>query len=274
MRGSRCHRFAGASEAGFSLLELLIGSVVSTLVLIGVGTMLTSIQENAADSQARIDTQQEARMALMRVQRDLQIAGVGLASLQPPFATILPRADGGIDIRINPDKITTFLTDGQSSGSDALEVNSTDGFEIGQTIAVYDPSGSVDLATVTGINGDEIQHTGLTQAYTQPGSTAVTVVRTVTYRLTGDAAPFQLVREVDGTNAAILANEVVAFDLVYFDDSQPPLAFTPTTTVERMRIRLVEVEVEVRTAVDMLTTNERPSLLLTARIAPRSLTLF
>lgn len=261
-------------QEGFGLLEMLIAGLVGTMIFIGASMLMTGMQENYADAQVRTDAQQTTRMAMVWVQRDLQTAGIGLARLQPPFATVLPRDDGGIDLRANPGQITTFLTQGQKSGSADLRVDSIEGFEVGQVVAVYDDTGRVEMTRLTGVNGRRLRHEGLSDPFTQAGTTAVAVVETITYRLDGDEAPFQLIREVDGNDAAVISDQVLGFDLTYFDDSSPAAEFLPTTTAQQMRIRLVEIDLELRAAAERLDRRGTPSFRLTSRVAPRSLTLF
>lgn len=113
---------ASAAEAGFSLLELLVASFASLFVVGGMMLMLNGLQDVHRNTQEVIDAQQMARLSLEQMQRDLQLAGVGLAWLIPPFPLIAPRADGGIDIRHNQGGLTAALTADMGGPNGAIVV--------------------------------------------------------------------------------------------------------------------------------------------------------
>ena len=145
MKSDTAARCSPPRDAGFSLIEVMIASGLFLLLLGGVSTMFASVRDNYHDSAARIDAQQSARIAMEQIQRDLQIAGVGLSRLQPPFAIIVPRADGGIDMRVNRGQITTFLTTAMGNPASDLDVNDASQFTVGRQIAVYDATVSIDM---------------------------------------------------------------------------------------------------------------------------------
>lgn len=269
-------RRANGGEAGFSLLEAIVATMLSLLLIGGVAEMLNSVRDHYVDLQDRIDAQQGARIAMEQIQRDLQVAGVGLSRLQPPFPVVLNRADGGIDLRINRGQATTFLVAPQATSSAPLAVDSTAAFAVGELIAVYDAGGSIDLATITSIDtgNDTISHDGLSKPYDPADGAAVAVVETITYRTVdaGDGT-FDLMRDLDGTPST-MANHVVGLTFTYFDSQNPPQQFTPATDADRLQIRSVRVQLGMRTAGVRLDTGTQPQFTLTARVTPRSLVLF
>ena len=264
------------ASGGFSLLEVMIASGLFVALLAGVSTMIASVRDNHHDSMARIDAQQSARIAMEQIQRDLQVAGVGLSRLQPPFPIIVPRNDGGIDMRVNRGQTTTFLTTMMGTAASALDVSDVSAFTVGQWIAVYDAAGSIDMTEITAVSTgpDRISHGGLSKAYDPADGAAVAVVQTITYRAVTNGSTLDLLREVDGANAAILATNLTVVQFGYFDRAAPPAAFTPTTLAEQLVIRVIEARIDVQAVGPRFVGRNPPTITLTTRVTPRALVLF
>jgi len=82
--------------------------MVSLLVVGGILVMLTGLQDVHRNQQELIDAQQTARLALEQMERDLRLAGVGLASMLAPLPVVVPTAGGGVEIRHNQGGGSTF----------------------------------------------------------------------------------------------------------------------------------------------------------------------
>ena len=68
---------------GFTLIEIMI-SMTLMLTVIGLSTQLFRKQANAVASQSgRLDAQQNSRFAVSMLERELRVAGVGVADAQP-----------------------------------------------------------------------------------------------------------------------------------------------------------------------------------------------
>ncbi len=265
------------SEAGFSLIEAMIASALFLMLLGGVSTLFGTTRDNYEDAAAKIDAQQTARIALEQVQRDLQVAGVGLSRLQPPFPIIVPRVDGGIDMRVNRGQVTTFVTTAMASTTDALVVDDAAQFAIGQFIAVYDATGSIDMVQITGLTTgpDTISHAGLSKLYSPDDGAAAAVVQTVSYRAQdAGGGIFDLIREVDGGSGAVVARNLTQVSFTFFDNAVPPAQFSPTGTAQQLLIRVIEARLDVRTEGPRLAGDGLPTIQLTTRVTPRSLVLF
>ena len=139
-------------EAGFSLLEMLVASFISILIVGGMLLMLTHLQEVHRDTQQLIDARQSPRIALEQIQRDLQLAGVGISSMLSPLPPIVPRADVVVDIRYNRDGLNTVLVADMSEAGAALDVSDASGFEAGMMVAIFDSSGTLDMVTLTAVD--------------------------------------------------------------------------------------------------------------------------
>ena len=266
-----------ADEIGTSLLELLVAGLISLLIVGGAMTMLIELNDIHRDTQQLIDTQQAARIAMDQLQRDIQIAGVGLLWLLPPTPVIIPRADGGIDIRQNQGGIMAAFVADMAGNNDAFSVDDVTGFMPGMQIAVYDAGGSIDFVSVTSIDtgNDRISHTGASKAYTVANGTAVARILTVSYFLQNNAGVFTMVRQEDNGAIVPIAGNIVpaGTSIIYWDDSLPTVQFNPTTNLMQLRIRTVEVTLEVETEDVKLNTTQKRSTTLTTRMTPRAMVL-
>ena len=270
----RSHRVT--SEAGFSLLEMLVASLISILIVGGVLLMLDGIQQVYRDQQQIMDSQQSARLALERMQRDLQLAGVGLAWMLSPLPAVVPRADGGFDIHHNQGGVTAVLVEDMSDPTRHFAVDDVSGFEIGMVVAVYDSSGTMDLVTLTDIKTDERQHLhhdGASKAYTVSTGTSVARVLTISYWVDTVDVLSSLMRKEDDDQAQPVAHFVRSLNVGYYNDAQPPQLFTPMTIADQLRIRMVEVQLTVEVENTRLTVGDRPAVTLTSRVTPRAMML-
>ena len=264
-----------ACEAGFSLLEALVASFMSLMVVGGMLVILDGLRDVHRDQQQLIDARMTARLALAQMQRDIQLAGIGLLGMLSPLPVIEPRADGGIDIRYNSDNLTARLS-GNGGGSH-FDVADVSGFEVGMVVAVYDGTGAFDLTTLTAVEADKLHlhhDGGLSKTYTPDDGAAVKRVQTTSYQLQSVAGGvFRLQRQQDDATAQPVAINVRSMTITYYDDSNPSQAFTPVTLADQLRVRIIEVTLVVETEDERLNTTEERTVSLTVRIAPRSVRL-
>jgi type II secretory pathway pseudopilin PulG len=264
------------SESGFSLLEMLVASLISILVVGGVLVMLDSIQQAHRDQQQLIDAQQSARLALEQMNRDLQFGGVGLTGMLAPLPTIVPRLDGGIEIRHNQGGITALLVQDMAGANGYLAVDDASDFAVDMIVAVYDSSGAMDMVTVTGIDdaSDHIFHDGASRAYTVAAGTSVARVVTVRYWVDTVDILSSLMRQEDSAPPQPVAHFVQALNVSYYDDNHPPLQFTPLTIADQLRISMVEIRITVEVENTRLTVGDLPSVTLSSRVRPRGMVMY
>lgn len=271
--GRATHSVGMASnDAGFSLLEVLIASMMSVLVVGGMLLMLDGLRDVHRDQQQLIDARMTARLALEQMRRDIQLAGIGLLGMLSPLPVIEPRADGGIDVRYNSDNLTARLNKNQGSGAH-FDVGDVSGFEVGMVVAVYDGTGSFDLATLTAVEADKLHlhyDGAVSKRYKVTDGAAVKRVQTTTYRLETVNDVFWLQRQQDGNAAQPVALNVRSMMIVYYDDANPPAAFTPVTLADQLRVNAIEVTLEIETEDVRLNTDQERTVSLTVRITPRS----
>ena len=140
------------SEAGYSLLELLVSSLLVVLVLSAVLLLVDGLRDAHYEQQEVISAQQTLRVALMQLQRDSQLAGVGLVWLIAPLPVVVPQAGGGIEIRHNQPQVNAALMADMVHAGAPIVVADTSGFKPGMTVALYDAMGALDMVTLTGVD--------------------------------------------------------------------------------------------------------------------------
>jgi hypothetical protein len=249
-------RTAAPADAGFSLVESLIATV---LMLIITGAIFGYVAPSTTMSRAQpeaMDMQQRARIGTDMLFRDLFMAGAGVyagpqtGALTNFFAPIIPRKMGmtGADAYTvaRTDAITISYipnTYSQTTIRQAMPVTSAElkvedipncpkhnqlcGFEIGMQVLIFDEQGHFDFFTITQVQDDagHLQHRGQGLSYPyQPGA-IVTQAESHTYYY--DAVNKQL-RHYDGyvTDKSVVDN-VVGVTFEYFGDPNPPMLPKP-----------------------------------------------
>jgi hypothetical protein len=148
------------------------------------------------------------------------------------------------------------------------------GFLVGDTVAVYDAQGGIEVAEVETATANQIVVApALSRNFLQADTAAVASLVQISYTLTDEAGSGVLTRQVGTQAAQIIARNVAAFTVTYFDDSLPPVAFSPVSTPEQLRIRALAITLTVQTQNERVTNGETPSFTLTARVAPRALAI-
>ncbi len=92
-----------ASQRGFSLIEVLVATMITLIVMASVMMLLQKSQTTFQREPEVADMNQSARTGLDMISRDLTMAG-----LNTPSATAIMWTDGSGD---NPDEITIIYAD-------------------------------------------------------------------------------------------------------------------------------------------------------------------
>ena len=169
-------------SGGYSLVEVLIVLAIFGLVSSGIHTTFNAGQLFAAKQQDVIAIQQQGRLAMMNMERELRTIGYGYADLgnlrinaYPPVgpspvswgvadsfdnlssSTIASKTDS---IRFRYSRASADLSpeiyltqDHPSSAADTF-VNSTEGFQQGDLFLIYDPRDSSRAATLLQVSND------------------------------------------------------------------------------------------------------------------------
>lgn len=177
-------------EDGYTLLELMVTTmVVGVLFAVGGGAFM-SLSNTASRSEASVEAEQSANDAMTQLERDVRSA----ESISIPAATV---ASDGVQLDVlNADGSTTNVEwiYNPSARTVVRQVDTNSGYE-----ATNYSMSSVSSAGFTyyGPNGDDISTT--TTSNISTCTTAISVMVDITPTITG-AAPFQESAELAVTN--------------------------------------------------------------------------
>src|SRR4051812_17663964 len=243
-----------SSQAGYSLVEMLISTAIMLVVTGAIFTLMNPAQGNAQAQPEVADIQQRMRVGTDVLFKEIMMSGAGpyqgpvTGSLVNFFASIVPRRVG--DVNPDPaigagsfttDKITlTYIPNSYSQTtisaampSQSAELKVTDqpncpsgqqlcGFTEGMDVIIFDTSGHWDTFTITQVQSPagHLQHRGQDLNYAYDVGASVTQVVTNTFYL--DRATNQL-KKYDGHSAEVpLVDNVVGLTFQYFGDPTPP----------------------------------------------------
>jgi type II secretory pathway pseudopilin PulG len=251
------------SQAGYTLIELLISTAIMVTVTGTIFTLMAPSQNSASAQPEVADLQQRMRIGAETLFKELVIAGAGpyqgasTGSLINFFAPILPRRTG----RTNPDPTqgpASFKTDAitlayipnsysqttisKSMPPHSSELKVTDipgcpkgdelcGFETGMVVIIFDTSGHFDTFEITNVQDSaaHLQHRGQDLNHEYAAGAMVTQIVSNTYYL--NRTTNQLVQYNGATTEIPIVDNVVDLRFDYFGDPNPPRAPKPVAGV-------------------------------------------
>jgi type IV pilus assembly protein PilW len=133
-------------QAGFTLIELMVGMAVSVVVVAAAFTILTTTSKSLRANEQIVDTQQNIRMAMEMLTRDFKLAGFGKPAAAVGNCTegIVPadQNTGGVDT--GPDSVQLLVPTTKASGTNrwTLRLPTT---TAGTTIITLQPGAVTDM---------------------------------------------------------------------------------------------------------------------------------
>ena len=246
-------------QDGFSLVELLLASLIALIVVGGAFELAAPAQLMFQAQPEAADMQQRMRVAVDGLRRDLVMAGAGtyagpaLGPLNDIVAPVMPlRAFGDApdqaqNIFFRSDAISFLYvpsTPSQTRLSAALAPGALDplietpqncpltmsqqvcGFASGDRVLLTDAGGDWDVYSVDQVvNGAmTLLHRGPPSSTSYPLGSALSAVRAGSYFLKSDiaAGTYQLMRHDGWTTELPVVDEVVALEFRYFGTAQAP----------------------------------------------------
>ena len=248
------------SDAGFSLIEVLVAMTIMLVVTGGIFTVLNPSGQMFKAQPEVVDMQQRLRIGVDTLTRDLMMAGAGAysgsmsGSLAGFFAPIQPSRQGSDPTyddgpgKFFPDRITIFYVPttssqtsiyaGMPNTSAELKVsiepgcpsnNNLCGFNVGMSVLIYDDTGSYDTLTITQLGNLSGGNNFAMVQHNQQGDLSkaydigAKVVQYQDHVYFLDAVNRQLMHW-DGYNPPVpVLDEVVGLNFEYYGDPQPPV---------------------------------------------------
>jgi hypothetical protein len=244
------------SEAGFTMIEMLIATLIMVVVTGAMFDMLNPASGTFNTQPEVSDMQQRLRVGVDALQKDIVMAGAGTyvgataGALYNFFAPVMPYRYGDT----NEDPPGTFRKDAISIiyvpstpaqtgvvgtvGKNSQEINVTAqancgpdkhdslcGFKDGMRVLIFEPGGEWESTTVTQVQDEalKLQHSGkLSTGY--GGGAMLTQVANHTYYLKEDnvTKTYQLMHYDGYLTDTPVVDDVVKLEFAYFGDSEPP----------------------------------------------------
>jgi len=176
-----------SAEDGFTLPELLVVLTIIGIVLGGLTQLFTSAVKSATDQTRRVDAQQDARVALDRLRREIH-CGSTLTYSATSVTVTLPSYCSGPK---------TTLSSSVTLPSAAIGVGSTKRFNSGTNTISFGSSGTV---TCTGRTSTSFTGCSGGTSGTYPSGSAVTSA--VTWCATTSGPPYRLKRYAANASVA------------------------------------------------------------------------
>ncbi|WP_374660746.1 PilW family protein [Inhella sp.] len=129
-------------QAGFSLIELMIGMLIGLLCTLVIASVLSAAEGNRRGTTSGTDAQIAGNLSLFSVRRYVESSGYGFASESAAVGCNLVATFNGNPVAALPPRLApVFITEGANGGSDTVRVissakgidpdsGSTDGFTV------------------------------------------------------------------------------------------------------------------------------------------------
>jgi len=248
------------SEAGFSLMEVLVATAIMLVVTAGIFTVMNPSGQMFQAQPEVVDIQQRLRIGVDTITKDLMMAGAGaysgtqlgtlngfFASVQPERIGNFPATFNGITLDQGPGVFTnnaltifyvpstssqTTISQGMPNQSAELKVNPESdcpqgqnlcGFSVGMTVLIYDSTGSYDTMTITQVQdaAGHLQHNQQGDLSKSYGPDAK-IVQILQHAYYLDTTSRQLMQWDGANNPVPLLDEVVGLNFEYYGEPQPP----------------------------------------------------
>ena len=249
------HHRRNRSEAGFTMIEMLISTVIMVVITGAMFELLNPASGMFSTQPEVSDMQQRMRVGIDSLQRDLVMAGAGtytgpnagglynfMAPVMPyhgsdPANNVFYRSDTISILYVPPTPSQTTISSSMPPQSSEIKVNPQAncpggnqnqlcGFEVGMRLIIFDGSGNWDLFNVTQVQdaAAHLQHRDQDFTIGYDAGANVTQIRSATYYLKTDlATQTHQLMYFDGWGAAVpIVDDVVGLQFEYWGDPLPP----------------------------------------------------
>jgi len=177
-RAGRGPKGRGCRAAGFTLLELVLGVFLTSLILIGVYNMFGSQEFSQVVVDQMAELNQNLRVAQLWLTRDLRMAGYRMETSNGGIWSVQV-TDGGdpadghntdsIRMRYADFSVNTALREAMPAASSELNVESVEGFAVGDLVVITDRN-NTSMVEITAVQEGslKLQHNPAS-VYNEPG---------------------------------------------------------------------------------------------------------
>lgn len=246
------------NQKGFTLIEMLIAVLLSGILVIVIYQFFDFQKKNYTLQDQLTEMQQNLRVGMDALSRDLRMGGYGVPSATSPSAIvkITSATNNSIAYLVNYSDVYSQLS--TTGTGTSLSVASRTGFKASDTIYVTDgtkwASATISSSYTSATGAGAITISPLSNPSYAVGST-VNVVNTITYTIdTTDTTDEKLTRKQDTGNANPVCDNVDYLQFKYYDKNNALLANpSPYTGVsldstQRGNVRRIHILIVGRTS--------------------------
>ncbi|MGB9627790.1 MAG: prepilin-type N-terminal cleavage/methylation domain-containing protein [Thermodesulfobacteriota bacterium] len=251
-------------ERGITLIELLVTLAISAILVAGIYKTFISQQHTYAVQEQVVDVQQNVRIAINQMMRELRMAGYGIDSkfwdeytgadpLHGKYKNAITPEDGGQKVTIVSALLqATTLASNADSGSNTLLLNDASIFDIaGKKYFSINGIESHRIKSITyNVDGDKDQISlfpGVTLTQDHKAGDPVFMILAVTYSLGVVDGKTCLLRDENlGDGAQPVAENIESLQFQYVMNTGETLVDVPAN--RRDDIRMVQATVIAKTA--------------------------
>jgi len=284
------------TEAGFSLVELMVAIGLLLAVLSAILWFFSKGQTVYSDERATLDMAQDLRTAFDRFTDEVRMAGAGL----PGYHGVVSGSVATLIVRGDFNNTTTTITSLGANTGGIFSVGTTSGFAVGQTVSLLNSvSGACALAKITAVgsiantiavdSSDLLPITSGASISDFGGGTIISVIERRTYKVItaqndpryGAITRTTAYEDTQSAGSTISAEEVIARNVLttsgavglaftYLDAIDAPIAFDPASgLIDSTRVAKVQIDLQARTQGQDLESGKYRTLKLTALIQVR-----
>ncbi len=200
------------SSRGFTMVEILIGMLISSVILTGIYRMWLSSSEESLKLRKKIEMRNQIALSTKQLQKAITLAGYGMQGVSN-----LEKKDGvGTDTLIiysNQSNHETSLQTKYSLGHDHLNVLDPSIFSGATHVAVRDANGG-EFRKIHWKNSNNI---GLSEPLTKDYEVASSVVMPVFHEKYYTDQENQKMMRISGGSARILGHSLTNFQVAFKD---------------------------------------------------------
>ena len=110
---------SGIDERGFTLVELMVALVIGAIITAAAFTILTTTSKAVRANEQTVDTQQNVRIAMELLSRDIKMAGFGSPGVAIGNCSypIMPSDNTVGAVDNGPDSVQLLVPTGKSTGT-------------------------------------------------------------------------------------------------------------------------------------------------------------
>jgi prepilin-type N-terminal cleavage/methylation domain-containing protein len=232
------------NRRGVTLIELLVAVSITGLLVGGIYRTFVSQQHTYTVQEQIVDMQQNVRLAINRMTRELRMAGYGRVNGINQNA-ITPGGGGNSVTVVGGYQVLTTLSANATSGSKTILVNDASGFNTG-TKQYLSINGTESLQ-IQKITGNQIDFKGGTQLSDEHfAGEPVFLIMAITYSIGGFEGKSSLLRDENlGQGPQPVAENIENLRFRYVMNTGETLDVVPAARFDD--IRMVQVTLVART---------------------------